>query len=63
MRRFALALAAALLAAPAIQAQDLPSTRIVDPAATVEEKLQVFVDREEIARIVVSLGRSYDAQD
>ena len=58
----ALAIGAVLLTAP-LAAQDAPTTRIVDPAASVEERLQALIDREDIARMIVSLGHSYDTRD
>lgn len=58
----AIFLAVALLSAPAM-AQAQSTTQIVDPSQSVETRLQALIDREEIAQIIVSLGRSYDAKD
>ncbi len=55
-------LVVALLASPLL-AQAQPSTRIVSPDASVEEKLRALTDREEIGRIIVALGHSYDTRN
>lgn len=63
MKKPSILLLAGFLFYSPVSAQEAPSTRIVEPSATAEERLRVLLDREEIARIVVSLGRSYDAKD
>ncbi len=49
--------------APTAMAQAPQTTLVTDPAGTVEERLQALIDREEIGRIVIALGHSYDTRD
>lgn len=58
------AIAAGLIATAAGATAESPApARIVDPAASVEAKLQRLLDREEIAQVIVDYGHAFDRQD
>ncbi|MEM9013423.1 MAG: nuclear transport factor 2 family protein [Pseudomonadota bacterium] len=59
MKPIAIALAAALAAVPAAG----PAAPLTAPDATVETKLQVLLDREEVRQVIVNYGLAFDMRD
>lgn len=59
-KRAAAAFAAMLAVVTQVGAQ---STRLVEPSATLEVKLQRLLDREEIGQVIVNYGLAFDRQD